>query len=225
MRGRADLLDPARMRLPVRVRALKPGQERMVDVDAPTRELLAQLGGEDLHVAGEHDELDVVGVDELEHPLLERNLVLGAADRPVLEIDAIEVRQEPRVRMIREHDRHIDRHIALAALEQQIAEAMLLLRREDQRLALPARDVNGQHGVIPDDDGVERLPQRVRARVGLHLQSHVEVAIIGVDELLALGDVAVDGEHRARDRVDDAGPIRTHEGHDKFRLAGSAHGH
>ena len=65
VRRRADELHAAGVRLLVRVRALEAGQERVVDVDRPALEPLAQLGREDLHVAGQHDELDVVLLDGL----------------------------------------------------------------------------------------------------------------------------------------------------------------
>ena len=58
----------------VGVRALEARQERVVDVDAASGEGVAQLGRQDLHVPGEHDELDVVLVDRGEHARLERGL-------------------------------------------------------------------------------------------------------------------------------------------------------
>jgi hypothetical protein len=45
----------------VRVGAHERGQERVVDVDHGHTEPLEELSGEDLHVAGEHDQLDVAG--------------------------------------------------------------------------------------------------------------------------------------------------------------------
>ena len=75
MRRRADELHAAGVRLLVRVGALEPGQERVVDVDDPPAERGAQLGREDLHVPREHDELDVVLLDHLEHAVFEGELL------------------------------------------------------------------------------------------------------------------------------------------------------
>ena len=57
----ADELDAAVVRLVVGLGALEAGQERVVDVDGPALEGAAQAVAEDLHVAGEHDEVDVLG--------------------------------------------------------------------------------------------------------------------------------------------------------------------
>ncbi len=50
--------------------SLEARQERVVDVDDPALELLAHVGGQDLHVTREHDKIDVFGGDQLEQPLL-----------------------------------------------------------------------------------------------------------------------------------------------------------
>ena len=45
---------------------LEARQERVVDVDDLALQLLARLVGEHLHVAGEHDQVDVAG-EQLQH--------------------------------------------------------------------------------------------------------------------------------------------------------------
>ena len=47
--------------------ALESRQERVVNVDRLARERLAQLGRQDLHVAREHDQFDILFGDDLEH--------------------------------------------------------------------------------------------------------------------------------------------------------------
>ena len=51
-----------------------------MDVDDPAAELLAQVVGEDLHVAGEHDQLDVLLAHQLQQPRL--GLRLGVLRSP-----------------------------------------------------------------------------------------------------------------------------------------------
>ena len=50
--GRADQLHAPIVRLAVRLRSLKARQERMVDIDRPSSELLAHIRRQDLHIAG-----------------------------------------------------------------------------------------------------------------------------------------------------------------------------
>lgn len=60
MAGGANDLHPARVRLMVRLRARERRQERVVDVDDPALPLVDKLRRENLHVTGEHDEIDVM---------------------------------------------------------------------------------------------------------------------------------------------------------------------
>ncbi len=61
MRGRADQLDPPFERPVIGLAAHERGQERMVDVDDVALVALQKIIGENLHVAGEHDQVDVRG--------------------------------------------------------------------------------------------------------------------------------------------------------------------
>ena len=70
VRRRADQLHAAVVRLVVRLRALEAGQERVVDVDRAALERVAEPVGEDLHVARQHHEVDVVLVDQFQQPRL-----------------------------------------------------------------------------------------------------------------------------------------------------------
>src|SRR5258708_17116206 len=65
VRRRADELDPPGVRLAVRLRALKCGQEAMMDVD-DRRRLAQEALAHDLHVPPEHHEVDPVPRQELE---------------------------------------------------------------------------------------------------------------------------------------------------------------
>ena len=64
--GCPNELDTAIMRLEVRARTLETRQERVMDVDETALEACAQLGADDLHVAGEDDEVGVVAGDRLD---------------------------------------------------------------------------------------------------------------------------------------------------------------
>ena len=60
MRGGADQLDAALVRLVVGPRPLEARQERMMDVDAAARQLRRQLIRQDLHVARQHHKVGCV---------------------------------------------------------------------------------------------------------------------------------------------------------------------
>ena len=90
MRGGADHLHAARMRLVIGLGALEAGQEAVVDVDAAARQEARQIVGQDLHVAREHDESAPVSVDQR----LDLRFLLAAwcrADRQVVERDVAEI--------------------------------------------------------------------------------------------------------------------------------------
>lgn len=65
MRRSTNNLDTTIVRLMVRLGALERRQETVVDVDDFPGHDFAQLGAEDLHVAGQHDEVDLVLLDEV----------------------------------------------------------------------------------------------------------------------------------------------------------------
>jgi hypothetical protein len=68
VRRRPDELDPAVVRGPVGVGPDERRQEAVVDVDQPLGEPRAELGRHDLHVAGQHHQVDVA--DQLQRPRL-----------------------------------------------------------------------------------------------------------------------------------------------------------
>ena len=61
-----------------------------MDVDDPPVQPSTQIGGEDLHVPGEDDELDVEALDEVTQPRL-GGLLRVPGDRNVVEVVAVEL--------------------------------------------------------------------------------------------------------------------------------------
>ena len=88
--GGADELDAAREGRVIRARAGEGGQERVVDVDDAARVGVDERGREDLHVAGEDDEVDLVLGEECELRGFDCGLG-GGRDWHVVEGDAVEL--------------------------------------------------------------------------------------------------------------------------------------
>jgi hypothetical protein len=92
MRGGADQLHAALVRLVIRTRALEARQERVVDVDATAGEFCRQVVGQDLHIAGQHHEIGAGVLHQIPDRRLLLRLVLlrrrQEVERDVAEIDA-----------------------------------------------------------------------------------------------------------------------------------------
>lgn len=194
MRRRADDLDAALVRLVVGLCALEGRQEAVVDVDDLAAHGLAQHGREDLHVAGEDDELDVMLPDQLEDlSLLLRLGVLGHGQ--VVELDAVAPGQGLELRVVRHDDGHLDAQLARLGAEQQVVEAVANLGHHDEHARLLRHrpdlvvhlDLGGQ--------GVEGRSEGVYRRCGPEVDTHEELVGDRVGELLQVDDVdAVGGE-------------------------------
>jgi drug/metabolite transporter (DMT)-like permease len=139
VRGRADQLDPARVRLVVRPRALEAGQEGVVDVDDPPGQLPAERAGQHLHVAGQHDEVGPVVLDQGEDLVLLRGPGLRP-DRQVVVVNTVGLGQRPQIRVVR-GDRHdVDAELPRPLPEQQVVQAVPGPGHEDED-ARPDRGV------------------------------------------------------------------------------------
>jgi O-acetylserine/cysteine efflux transporter len=139
VRGGADQLDPARVRLVIRPRAFEAGQEGVVDVDDPPGQLPAERVGQHLHIAGQHDEVGPVVLDQGE----DLGLLRGPGfrpDRQMVVVDAVGLGQRPHIRVVR-GDRHdVDAELPRPLPEQQVVQAVPGPRHEDQD-ARPDRGV------------------------------------------------------------------------------------
>jgi drug/metabolite transporter (DMT)-like permease len=139
VRGGADQLDPARVRLVIRPRALEAGQEGVVDVDDPPGQLPAERVGQHLHIAGQHDEVGPVVLDQGEDLVLLRGPGFRP-DRQMVVVDAVGLGQRPQIRVVRGDRRDVDAELPGPLPEQQVVQAVPGPRHEDQD-ARPYRGV------------------------------------------------------------------------------------
>lgn len=103
----ADQLHTTLVGLVIRLGSLESRQEGMMDVDRLAVEVAAAIGGEDLHVASERQQLGIHALKELDQPLL---LLCFATidDRQVVVWHAMPFGKTPHVLMIRHHRHHLD---------------------------------------------------------------------------------------------------------------------
>jgi O-acetylserine/cysteine efflux transporter len=139
VRGGADQLDPARVRLVIRPRALEAGQEGVVDVDDPPGQLPAERVGQHLHIAGQHDEVGPVVLDQGEDLVLLRGPGFRP-DRQMVVVDAVGLGQRPQIRVVRGDRCDVDAELPGPLPEQQVVQAVPGPRHEDQD-ARPDRGV------------------------------------------------------------------------------------
>lgn len=123
--GGADDLHAPGEGLVVGPGAPEAGQEGVVDVDHPARQGGADGGREDLHVAGQHHQLDVELVDEGEQPGV--GLVPGlGGDREVVEGDAVPLGQRGQVGVVGGHRHDVDGQLAGPPPVQQVEQAVVV---------------------------------------------------------------------------------------------------
>jgi drug/metabolite transporter (DMT)-like permease len=162
VRGGADQLHPARVRLVIGPRALEAREEGVVDVDDPPGQLPAERVGQHLHIPGQHDEVGPVVPDQ------GQDLVLLLSpgfrpDRQMVVVNAVGLGQRPQIRVVR-GDRHdVDAELPGPLPEQQVVQAVPSPRHEDQ-------DARPDRGVmqLPVQAEIRRqFGQRGRQCVGL----------------------------------------------------------
>ena len=215
--GRADQLDAAIVGLRVGARALEGGQERVVNIDDAALHGAADLVGEDLHVAGQDDELHVFGGDEVEELALRLGLRV-LRDGDVEEGDAVELGDGRQVRVVADDRDDVDGQALRLGAVQEVSEAVALARHHDDGAQLTAQVIDAVGGAEFFGDASQALVDRGAALRGVDLNAHKERARVGVAELLGLDDIAAGLADHARDGMHDAGAVRAGQGHNKLRV-------
>lgn len=213
VRGGAGDLDAPVVGLVVGLGALERRQEAVVDVDDLAGHDLAEFRGEDLHVPRQHDEVDLVGVDEFEDPGFLLGLgVLGHGE--VVEGDVVGLGERFEVGVVGDDQGNVDGELARLLPEEEVVEAVADFGHHDEDLGLLR---HGTQRVVHLHGGGERVEFRGEMGRGLgwtKVHSHEELLRVAVTELLEVQDVqAVLGED-ARYGVDDAWFVRAGERED-----------
>ena len=210
MGGRPDDLDAAFVRLVIGAGARKRRQERVVDVDDPILVARDELSGEDLHVAGQHDDVDVVGLEEVDDGGLLLRLGVDG-DGEVVVRDPVGRGDGLELGVIGDDQR--DRAAKLAHLVacEKIVHAVTLRADEEGDL----RTVIGEpqrpaHSEALGNGSESRcdLLTRQREAVELPLDPLQECALLLVGVLVGVDDVPVVLVEERRDRRDEALLVR-----------------
>lgn len=215
--GRADQLDAALVGLRVGARTLEGGQEGVVNVDDAALHGAADLVGEDLHVARQDDELNILGGDEVEELALRLGLRV-LRDGDVEEGDAVELGDGRQVRVVADDRDDVDGQSLRLLAVQEVGQAVSLARDHDDGAQLAAQVVDAVGGVEFFGNGGQALVDRGAALRRVDLDAHEEGTRVGVSELLGLNDVAAGLADHAGHGMHDAGAVRAGQGHNKLRV-------
>ena len=213
--GGADDLDAAGMRLVVRTRALEAGQEAVMDIDGTAIQRAAHVFRQNLHVAGQHHQIDAFLLDQGQHLLLLCRLGVGG-DRQVVERDAVGRRQAGIVVVIRDDRGHFGVQMTAVHAEQQIVQAVPLLADHDQQALLAAGVMQLQLHAVLRGHAVQARPQVAGGNAGGRIEVHTqeETTRLFVAELLRVQDVATQFEQQTADAVNDARAVGAGQGQD-----------
>ena len=226
MRSGADHLHAAIIGAMIGVRALEAGQETVVDVDHAPIQPTAQRIGQDLHVAREDDQIDLLLIDQSQQRLLLIELVLRR-DRQVMIGNGFMLGAPLPGQMVRDDagDRH--RQAAGGGSVEQIVEAVAALRDHDDRPRLGGGVVQLPIEPPCGRDRREGFAERLGGQPIWRgeLDAHEEAAGAGIAILRILDDVAVLRDERIGDRRDDALAIFAGEQKDELAvILGHPHG-
>ena len=119
----ADQLHSSGVGLVVWLGAFETRKERVVDVDDSACELSADVRGEDLHIAGEDDKVDLVLASEFKESFFGLGLTLRR-DRQMLKRNVVGLRKRGEIGMVRHDESNISPYGADAVSKQQVIEAV-----------------------------------------------------------------------------------------------------
>ena len=213
VRCRADQLDPSLTRLDVGVRSHERRQERVMDVDDGAADVLEKLAGQDLHVAGEHDEVDVAR-EHFQHlllglrfaPVLDRDVVVGGAE--LLDLTS-------EIGVVRDDGEQVELEVVASPAPEQVEQAVLAPRNENRdAFAFAREDEPRVHREPLDDRGQLRThPFSIAIESGeMELHSQEERSAFGIGRVLVgADDVRAEYGQLTGECGDDPLPVSTRD--------------
>ena len=108
----------------------KGGQKRVMNIDDLLLIASHELGGENLHIPCEHDEFNLVFLEQREL-LFFRSGLVGRADRNMMKGHIVEIGQSMSVFVIADHQRDVTRQLSNLMAIEKVDKAMLITGNED----------------------------------------------------------------------------------------------
>jgi hypothetical protein len=221
--GGADQLHAALVGMLIRAPAAEGGKEGVMDVDHGAVEAFQEFPRQDLHVAGQDHEVDVVLVEERELAHLLLGLVLrGDREHPIRDSELLG--DALVVRMVAHDQRNLAAQLPGLVAQQQVVEAVVGPRGEDRHALDPVGVGDAPDHLHPFGqlgDGPLEGPA-----VGVELRE-VEVDALEEDTrgpvgvLIGLEDVGAVAVQQLGEGGHDAAPVRT--AHEQGGAVADAH--
>ena len=127
MAGSSDQLDSASECLVIRFRAHERGQKRVMNINDAVRVLVDELVGQDLHVASQNDEIQIMLFKQCEDFLFRFAFVVFG-DRNYEEGHSVELGDWPVVRMVGNDQRNVASQLAAFVTVKQVHQAVVIFR-------------------------------------------------------------------------------------------------
>lgn len=184
----------------------------MVDVDRPARQRAREFVGEDLHIAGQHHQVDLEPVDEVQQPRLRFGLRV-LRDGNVEERDAVPFDGLAMVGVVRDDCDDLRVQLAHPRAVEQVVEAVAELRHHDEHaLLLLGRAERPQRvELVTERCEVCAHPLEVCPLAEREADAREEVVRERIVELFELDDVASVLHENTRERMDDPAALRACE--------------
>src|ERR1700730_15469216 len=174
-----------------------------MDVDDPTRHLLAEVVGQHLHVARKNHEVGVISGNEL-HELGLRPGLIAASDRDVVKRYVVVLHQLREIRMVGDDARDVAVQTAHTPAIEQVIQAVPELTHHDDELGTLLAGVELPLQLEGLRGGGERRTQTIYVHRASGFDSHEEPSGFGIHELLTLDDVMPISGQKTAHALDDA---------------------
>jgi len=212
--GRPDDLHSSLVCLVVGLRSDECGQEGVVDVDDVVRVRLYHPVADHLHVAGEHDEGDVLILEYLHLPGLNLGLVVGGDGKAVIR-DSELLADVAKVFVVADDARNLDVPLAGVVTREKVVDAVAHLADEDRHPRLLVREVYAEiHPVAGTEHRVDVFSDLFTGNqepVEFPLYPHEEDLLDSVDVLVEVDDISAVVRDELRHVSDYSLPVRAVE--------------
>jgi hypothetical protein len=176
----------------------------MVGVDDTVREMRDKVPGENLHIAGEYDQIDAVFLEEFDLAALDFCFVRGRY-LDLVKGDTVKIGQCAAARVIADNERNFAGELAGFVAIKQVGVAMEMLGNEDRHAGHGGGELDAPVHFQADSEVGELFPKGIdRKVIERPFDAHKEEAGLVVLVLVGVNDVGAVLVQDAGDRGDEA---------------------